>query len=110
MKLEHLILNWEKLARDVCVPGVAIAVLEGTKPIWSNAFGMANATSPVSRATIFKAASLRKQVVAFATLKPCKQVCSSLTHHWQNAFLKQISSLMLGTILQGNETIKNSSN
>ncbi len=72
MKLEHNLERWKNLAREANVPGVAIAVLDGTKPIWSTGFGLANATSPVTSETIFEAASLSKQVVAFATLKLCE--------------------------------------
>jgi CubicO group peptidase (beta-lactamase class C family) len=72
MTLEDNLEGWKKLARDARVPGVAIAVLEGTKPIWIAGFGMANATLPITSDTIFEAASLSKQVVAFAALKLCK--------------------------------------
>ena len=72
MKLEGKLEGWKNLAREARVPGVAIAILNGAKPIWSSTFGMANATLPVTSDTIFEAASLSKQIVAFATLKLCK--------------------------------------
>jgi CubicO group peptidase (beta-lactamase class C family) len=72
MKLEHLVSTWENLAREAHVPGVAIAVLDGAKPVWSTGFGVASPTLPVTSDTIFEAASLSKQVVAFATLKLCE--------------------------------------
>ncbi len=72
MTLEYNLERWKNLAREANVPGVAIAVLNSDQTISSTAFGMANATLPVTSDTIFEAASLSKQVVAFATLKLCK--------------------------------------
>jgi CubicO group peptidase (beta-lactamase class C family) len=73
MKLEDLVLRWENLARDANVPGFAIAVLDREQLIWSTAFGMATSDTPVKTNTIFEAASLSKQVVAFATLELCNK-------------------------------------
>ncbi len=72
MKLEEKLEGWKNLAREIAVPGVAIAVLDGGNPVWSAGFGAANATLPVTSNTIFEAASLSKQVVAFAALKLCQ--------------------------------------
>jgi CubicO group peptidase (beta-lactamase class C family) len=72
MRLEGKLEAWENLAREVNVPGVAVAVLDGKKPVWSAGFGIANSILPVTSDTIFEAASLSKQVVAFATLELCR--------------------------------------
>jgi CubicO group peptidase (beta-lactamase class C family) len=65
--------SWKNLAREARVPGVAIAVLDGGKPVWGAGFGVANNNTPVTSDTIFEAASLSKQVVAFAALKLCRE-------------------------------------
>ncbi len=100
MKLEHLLERWKNLARDANVPGVAIAVLEHGQPIWSTGFGVANATLPVTSDTIFEAASLSKQVVAFAVLKLCQsnllELDTPLTHYVPEANLEL--DLRLGDI------------
>lgn len=72
MKLKDLVLSWQEKARDVLIPGVAIAVLDQEKPIWSTGFGMANADRAVSSNTVFEAASLSKQVVALAAFNLCQ--------------------------------------
>jgi CubicO group peptidase (beta-lactamase class C family) len=71
MKLEDKLEHWKNLAREAKIPGVAITVVD-QEVVQSAAFGMANTNMPVRTNTIFEAASLSKQVVAFATLKLCK--------------------------------------
>ena len=73
MKLEDLVLSWENLAREALVPGFAIALLEAEKPVRSLAFGIAKADLLVTPNTVFEAASLSKQIVAFATLVLCRE-------------------------------------
>src|SRR5215470_1611510 len=50
------------------VPGVWVTWIEGGKVTWSQGFGVRNADSkqPVDAETIFEAASLTKQVTAYA--------------------------------------------
>jgi CubicO group peptidase (beta-lactamase class C family) len=72
MRLEDKLEGWKNLARDAGVPGVAVAVLNSDQTISSSGFGMANGKLPVTTNTIFEAASLSKQIVAFATLELCR--------------------------------------
>jgi CubicO group peptidase (beta-lactamase class C family) len=102
MTREEKIERWKNLARDAKVPGVAIAVLDGKEPVWSTGFGLANATSPVTSETIFEAASLSKQVIAFATLKLCKtgllELDTPLAHYVPEPNLKLDPRLGLITV------------
>jgi len=53
------------------IPGLSIAVINDSKVIWSNGFGVTNAKTKakVDDKTVFEAASLSKPVFAYAVLK-----------------------------------------
>jgi len=53
------------------VPGLAVAVLQDGKPVWSAGFGVASADTgqPVTTDTVFEAASLGKPVFAYAVMR-----------------------------------------
>ena len=53
------------------VPGLSIAVIRDARVTWLKEFGVANASTkqPVTRATVFEAASLSKPVFAFAVMR-----------------------------------------
>ncbi|HEX8906056.1 MAG TPA: serine hydrolase [Longimicrobiaceae bacterium] len=60
-----------RLLRDGEVPGLAMALVEGGRVVWTRGFGVRNATTgePVTEQTVFEAASLSKPVVAYAVLR-----------------------------------------
>jgi CubicO group peptidase (beta-lactamase class C family) len=53
------------------VPGLSIAVIQGGRVIWTEAFGTVNdsANTPLDTGTIFEAASLSKPVFAYIVLR-----------------------------------------
>jgi CubicO group peptidase (beta-lactamase class C family) len=53
---------------DCSIPGLSIAVIQDAEIVYSNAFGLKNATTtePVTEATLFEACSLTKPVFALA--------------------------------------------
>jgi CubicO group peptidase (beta-lactamase class C family) len=53
------------------IPGVAIAMLRDDQVLWEHEFGVADAATrrPVTRDTVFQAASLSKPVFAYAVMK-----------------------------------------
>jgi CubicO group peptidase (beta-lactamase class C family) len=60
-----------RLLKESDVPGMSIALIRDGRLVWSGAFGLANADTkkPVTRKTVFEAASLSKPVFAYAVLK-----------------------------------------
>ncbi len=104
VKLEELALKWQNLANDFLVPGLAIAVLNKEKPVWSMGFGLAKNSVPVTANTIFEAASLSKLVVAFATLKLCEtgllELDRPLTNYVPDPDLEHDARLGLITVRQ----------
>jgi CubicO group peptidase (beta-lactamase class C family) len=63
------------LMEQAAVPGLSIAVVRNARLVWSQAFGVKNATSreAVGTDTVFEAASLSKPVFAFAVMQRCEQ-------------------------------------
>jgi len=57
--------------RELHVPGVSVALIDGGRIAWSRAYGVADAHSgrPLTPDTVFQAASISKTVAAVATLK-----------------------------------------
>jgi CubicO group peptidase (beta-lactamase class C family) len=57
--------------RSYRVPGVSIAVIDGGELVWSQAYGVTDATThtPVTRDTRFQAASISKSIAAVAVLR-----------------------------------------
>jgi CubicO group peptidase (beta-lactamase class C family) len=57
--------------RELRVPGVSVAVIDGGRIAWTRAYGVADADSgrPLTPDTLFQAASISKTVAAVATLK-----------------------------------------
>jgi CubicO group peptidase (beta-lactamase class C family) len=55
------------------VPGVSLALIRGGKIYWLKSFGVKDGDSPVTKDTIFEAASLSKPVFAYAVLKLADQ-------------------------------------
>jgi CubicO group peptidase (beta-lactamase class C family) len=62
-----------KLMNEATVPGLAIALIRDGSLVWSQAFGIRNRDTqePVTRDTLFEAASLSKPLFAYASLKLC---------------------------------------
>jgi CubicO group peptidase (beta-lactamase class C family) len=60
-----------QLMEKADVPGLSIALIRNGKLVWTGAFGFANADTkkPVTKETIFEAASLSKPVFAYGVLK-----------------------------------------
>lgn len=60
-----------RLMRIAGVPGVAIAVIDRAKPVWSSSFGVKNviARDPVREDTLFEAASMTKPVFAYVVMR-----------------------------------------
>jgi CubicO group peptidase (beta-lactamase class C family) len=61
--------------RDLHVPGVSVALIDGGRIAWARAWGVADADSgrPVTAATLFQAASISKPVAAVTTLQLAAQ-------------------------------------
>ncbi|HTI93220.1 MAG TPA: serine hydrolase [Puia sp.] len=59
------------LLQQADVPGLSIALIHDGKIVWTGAFGIANAKTkkPVTKTTVFEAASLSKPVFAYGVLK-----------------------------------------
>src|SRR6201991_1190839 len=59
------------LLKQADVPGLSIALIHDGKIVWTGAFGIANAKTkkPVTKTTVFEAASLSKPVFAYGVLK-----------------------------------------
>jgi CubicO group peptidase (beta-lactamase class C family) len=60
--------------RELLVPGVSVALLREGRVGWMKSFGVASAQSqaPVTRETVFEAASISKPVFAYRVLKLCE--------------------------------------
>lgn len=60
-----------QLQRDLNVPGVSMALIDGGKVMWSREFGIRDVTSgePVTAKTRFEAASTSKPLYAYAVMK-----------------------------------------
>ncbi len=67
----ELLLELPRLMRIAGVPGVAIAVVDRTKPAWSGSFGVKNmlTRAPVREDTLFEAASMTKPVFAYVVMR-----------------------------------------
>jgi CubicO group peptidase (beta-lactamase class C family) len=68
--------NVPKLMRDHAVPGLSLALIRNGNIYWVKSFGVRNAHAPhqpVTKDTIFEAASLSKVVFAYAVLKLVEQ-------------------------------------
>ena len=59
------------LMKKADVPGMSVALIRKGKLVWTGGFGVKNADTkePVTKSTVFEAASLSKPVVAYAVLK-----------------------------------------
>ncbi|PWU05061.1 MAG: hypothetical protein C5B52_00410, partial [Bacteroidetes bacterium] len=59
------------LMKDAQIPGLSIALIENGRIIWEAGYGVSNADTrkPVTRMTIFEAASLTKVVTCYTVLK-----------------------------------------
>ena len=59
------------LLQQADVPGLSIALIHDGKIVWTGAFGIANAKTkkPVTKSTVFEAASLSKPVFAYGVMK-----------------------------------------
>lgn len=59
------------LLQQADVPGLSIALIHDGKIVWTGAFGIANAKTkkPVTKTTVFEAASLSKPVFAYGVMK-----------------------------------------
>jgi len=59
------------LMAELHVPGVSIALVRNRSQVWSKSFGQADASrrTPVTRETLFEAASMTKPVFAYTVLK-----------------------------------------
>jgi CubicO group peptidase (beta-lactamase class C family) len=64
-----------KLIRDTVVPGIALAIVQGGKLVWTRGFGVRDSASkePVDNDTVFEAASVSKTVFAYAVMKLCEK-------------------------------------
>ena len=64
-----------KLMKEAIVPGLAISLIWEGGIVWSQAFGVRNRVTqePVTRDTLFEAASLSKPLFAYASLKLCEK-------------------------------------
>lgn len=60
-----------RLMHEGLVPGLAVGLVEDAKPVWVRGFGVEHAETgePVTRETVFEAASLSKPVFAYAVLR-----------------------------------------
>jgi CubicO group peptidase (beta-lactamase class C family) len=60
-----------RLMRIAGVPGVAIAVVDQARPVWSGSFGVKNMLTrdPVREDTLFEAASMTKPVFAYVVMR-----------------------------------------
>lgn len=63
------------LLAEACVPGLAVAVVQGGQTVWTAQFGVMNieANKPVSAETIFDMASLSKPVFAYGVFIACER-------------------------------------
>jgi CubicO group peptidase (beta-lactamase class C family) len=68
---EALLRNLPRDMRIAGVPGVAIAVVDGGKPVWNRSFGVTNILirDPVREETLFEAASMTKPVFAYVVMR-----------------------------------------
>ncbi len=68
---EELLRDLPRDMRIAGVPGVAIAVVEGGKPVWNRSFGVKNILirDPVREDTLFEAASMTKPVFAYVVMR-----------------------------------------
>src|ERR1700730_12432824 len=59
------------LLQQADVPGLSIALIHDGKIVWTGAFGIANVKTqkPVTKNTVFEAASLSKPVFAYGVMK-----------------------------------------
>ncbi len=59
------------LMNEAIIPGMAAALIENGRLVWTGSFGVRNSSTgkPVTAATIFEAASLSKVVAAYGVLK-----------------------------------------
>src|SRR5215813_461328 len=71
----NLVLELQKLVPSLMtkfgVPGLSIALIQGAKILWHQGFGVRDITTkePVTRDTVYEAASLSKPAFAYAALK-----------------------------------------
>lgn len=68
---EALLRDLPRDMRVAGVPGVAIAVVDGGKPVWTRSFGVTNMLTrdPVREETLFEAASMTKPVFAYVAMR-----------------------------------------
>jgi len=68
---DELLRDLPRDMRIAGVPGVAIAVVDGGKPVWSRSFGVKNILTrdPVREETLFEAASMTKPVFAYVAMR-----------------------------------------
>ena len=68
---EDLLRDLPRLMRIAGVPGLAIAVVDRARPVWSGSFGVKNVLTrdPVRDDTLFEAASMTKPVFAYAVMR-----------------------------------------
>lgn len=68
---EELVRELPRFMRIAGVPGVAIAVVDRAKLVWSKSFGVKNILTrdPVTDDTLFEAASMTKPVFAYAVMR-----------------------------------------
>ena len=61
--------------KATAVPGLSITIIQSDAIVWSQAFGVRNCGTqePVTRDTVFEAASLSKPMFAYACLKLCEK-------------------------------------
>ncbi len=80
------------LMRKADIPGMSIALIRNGKLVWTGAFGVMNADTrkPVTKETVFEAASLSKCVFAYGVLKLVDQgklnLDTPLTHYLGNNY------------------------
>jgi CubicO group peptidase (beta-lactamase class C family) len=69
--IAHLEKNIPELMKKADIPGMSVALIRDGKLVWSNVFGLMNASTkkPVTPETVFEAASLSKPVFAYGVLK-----------------------------------------
>jgi CubicO group peptidase (beta-lactamase class C family)/outer membrane lipoprotein-sorting protein len=70
-QFQHLDQTIPRLMKDAHVPGLSVAVIEGSRVVYSNAFGLRSndGSAPVDDQTVFAAASLSKPLFAFGVMQ-----------------------------------------
>ena len=71
----HLDRQIPKLMKQYAVPGVAIALVQDGKPVWSNAYGYADLeqNQPMTIDSIFRVESISKSLTAWGVMKLVEQ-------------------------------------